>query len=134
MPDIRILFVDDEPDIREVVDVSLCLDPEIKTRACASGADALVTAAQWSPSLILLDVRMPLMDGLATLASLRENPRTAHIPVLFLTARMQSGEFEHYLSLGAQGVLSKPFDPMTLAALVRRHLPGSAGYLLRKTP
>ena len=55
MPDIRILLVDDEPDIREVVDVSLCLDPEIKTRACASGADALMTAAQWSPSLILLD-------------------------------------------------------------------------------
>jgi two-component system OmpR family response regulator len=58
---------------------------------------------------------------------LRENPRTAHIPVLFLTARMQSGEIERYISLGAQGVLAKPFDPMTLAALVRSHLPGSAG-------
>ena len=127
MTDIRILLVDDEPDIREVVDVSLCLDPDIKTRACASGADALVTAAQWSPSLILLDVRMPLMDGLATLASLRENPRTAHIPVLFLTARTQAAEIEHFISLGAQGVLSKPFNPMTLAALVRSHLPLPSG-------
>jgi CheY-like chemotaxis protein len=120
---IRILLVDDEPDIREVVDVSLGLDPEFKTRACASGADALAMAAEWLPSLILLDVMMPLMDGPTTLANLRRNPRTAHIPVVFLTARTQSGEIAHYISLGAQGVLSKPFDPMTLAVSVRSHLP-----------
>ena len=123
MTDIRILLVDDEPDIREVLDVSLGLDPEFKTRACASGADALVTAAQWSPSLILLDAMMPLMDGPATLANLRRNPRTADIPVLFLTARSQTAEIAHFISLGAQGVLSKPFDPMTLAASVRCYLP-----------
>jgi CheY-like chemotaxis protein len=123
MTDIRILLVDDEPDIREVVDVSLGLDPDFKIRACASGADALVTAAEWPPALILLDVMMPLMDGPATLAKLRKNPRTAHIPVLFLTARTQTDEIEQYISLGAQGVLSKPFDPMTLAALVRSYLP-----------
>jgi CheY-like chemotaxis protein len=126
MTDIRILLVDDEPDIREVVDVSLGLDREFRTRACASGADALVTAAEWSPSLILLDVMMPLMDGPATLANLRKNPRTAHIPVVFLTARTQADEIGQYISLGAQGVLSKPFDPMTLAASVRSYLPASA--------
>ena len=128
MTDIRILLVDDEPDIREVVDVSLGLDRDFATRACASGADALVTAAEWSPSLILLDVMMPRMDGPTTLANLRKNPRTAHIPVVFLTARTQSGEVEHYISLGAQGVLSKPFDPMTLAASVRGYLPASVGH------
>jgi CheY-like chemotaxis protein len=121
------LLVDDEPDIREVVDVSLGLDREFSTRACASGADALVTAAEWSPSLILLDVMMPLMDGPTTLANLRKNPRTADIPVLFLTARTQTAEIAHYISLGAQGVLSKPFDPMTLAALVRGYLPPPEG-------
>jgi len=123
MTDIRILLVDDEPDVREVVDVSLGLDPQFRTRACASGADALVMAARWSPSLILLDVMMPLMDGPTTLANLRKNPGTAHIPVLFLTARTQSAEIEQFISLGVQGVLSKPFDPMTLAALIRRYLP-----------
>jgi CheY-like chemotaxis protein len=123
MTDIRILLVDDEPDIREIVDVSLGLDREFTTRACASGADALVTAAEWSPSLILLDVMMPLMDGPTTLANLRKNPRTAHIPIVFLTARTQSSEIEHFISLGAQGVLSKPFDPMTLATSVRGYLP-----------
>jgi CheY-like chemotaxis protein len=126
MTDIRILLVDDEPDIREVVDVSLGLDREFKMRACASGADALVMAAEWSPTLILLDVMMPLMDGPATLANLRKNPRTAHIPVVFLTARTQAEEIEQYISLGAQGVLSKPFDPMTLAASVRSYLKSPA--------
>ena len=81
MTEIRILLVDDEPDIREVVDVSLGLDPQFKTRACASGADALIIAADWTPSIILLDVMMPFMDGPTTLANLRKNPRTAHIPV-----------------------------------------------------
>jgi CheY-like chemotaxis protein len=128
MTDIRILVVDDEPDIREVVDVSLGLDRELTMRACASGADALVMAAEWSPSLILLDVMMPLMDGPTTLANLRKNPRTAHIPVLFLTARTQSDEIEQYISLGAQGVLSKPFDPMTLATSVRSYLPPPADH------
>ena len=122
MTGIRILVVDDEPDIREVVDVSLGLDREFTMRACASGADALVMAAEWSPTLILLDVMMPLMDGPATLANLRKNPRTAQIPVVFLTARTQTDEIEQYISLGAQGVLSKPFNPMTLAASVRSYL------------
>ena len=122
MTDIRILVVDDEPDIREVVDVSLGLDREFKMRACASGADALVMAAEWSPTLILLDVMMPLMDGPATLANLRKNSRTAQIPVVFLTARTQADEIAQYISLGAQGVLSKPFNPMTLAASVRSYL------------
>lgn len=123
MTEIRILLVDDEPDVREVVDVSLGLDPQFKTRACASGADALITAADWTPSIILLDVMMPFMDGPTTLANLRKNPRTAHIPVVFLTARTRADEIEQYTSLGAQGVLSKPFDPMTLAASVRSYLP-----------
>jgi CheY-like chemotaxis protein len=128
MTDIRILLVDDEADIREVVDVSLGLDPQFRTRACASGADALVMAARWSPSLILLDVMMPLMDGPTTLANLRKNPGTAHIPVLFLTARTQREEIEQYISLGVQGVLLKPFDPMTLAASIRGYLPPPAAH------
>jgi two-component system OmpR family response regulator len=128
MTDIRILVVDDEPDIREVVDVSLGLDREFKMRACASGADALVMAAEWSPTLILLDVMMPRMDGPATLANLRRNPRTAQIPVVFLTARTQTDEIAQYISLGAQGVLSKPFNPMTLAASVRSYLTSPEGH------
>lgn len=118
----RILYVDDEPDIREVVDISLGLNPDFEVRECASGAEAIAAAAVWSPSLILLDVIMPEMDGPTTLAHLRENPQTSHIPVLFMTARTQAREVEHMISLGARGVIPKPFDPMTLALVVNSHL------------
>jgi CheY-like chemotaxis protein len=122
MTETRILHVDDEPDIREVVDLSLALNPEFHVRACSSGAEAIETAARWSPELILLDVMMPGMDGPTTLTHLRENPKTAEIPVLFMTARAQAREVEQFISLGAQGVISKPFDPMTLASEVQTHL------------
>ena len=70
----------------------------------------------------LLDVMMPGMDGPTTLSHLRENPQTSNIPVLFMTARAQAREVEQFISLGAQGVISKPFDPMTLASEVQTHL------------
>jgi CheY-like chemotaxis protein len=122
MTSLRVLHVDDEPDIREVVEISLGLDPDLSTRNCASGLDALGVAADWSPDIVLLDVMMPVMDGAATLARLRENPLTAAIPVIFMTARAQSCELELFRSLGAVGVIPKPFDPMTLAASVRAYV------------
>jgi CheY-like chemotaxis protein len=122
MSAVRILHVDDEPDIREVVDISLGLNPDFRVRQCASGTEAIAAASEWSPSLILLDVVMPGMDGPATLAQLRKNRQTSAIPVLFMTARAQTREVEQMISLGAQGVISKPFDPMTLALVVRQHM------------
>jgi CheY-like chemotaxis protein len=122
MSAIRILHVDDEPDIREIVDMSLSLNSDFQVRPCASGDEALTAAAEWSPDLILLDVMMPRMDGPTTLSCLRKNPKTAEIPVLFMTARAQPREVEQFIALGAQGVISKPFDPMTLAFTVRNHL------------
>jgi CheY-like chemotaxis protein len=122
MSAIRILHVDDEPDIREIVDLSLGLNPDFQVRSCGSGDEALAAAAEWSPELILLDVMMPRMDGPTTLSCLRKNPNTSEIPVLFMTARAQPREIEQFIALGAQGVISKPFDPMTLAFTVRNHL------------
>lgn len=122
MTGLRILHVDDEPDIREVVELSLGLDPAFTVKSCASGGDALAMVSNWRPDLILCDVMMPVMDGPATLARLRESPETARIPVVFMTARAQAREMEHFKSLGATGVIAKPFDPLTLAAFVRRQL------------
>jgi CheY-like chemotaxis protein len=122
MNPIRLLHVDDEPDIREIVDLSLSLNPDFQVRACGSGAEAITLAAEWSPQLILLDVMMPRMDGPTTLSHLRDDPRTSNIPVLFMTARAQNREVEQFIALGAQGVISKPFDPMTLASVVHSHL------------
>lgn len=122
MNPIRILHVDDEPDIREIVGLSLGLNPSFQVRACESGAQAIDTASEWSPELILLDVMMPHMDGPTTLSQLRKNPKTSAIPVLFMTARAQAREIEQFIALGAQGVISKPFEPMTLADEVSHRL------------
>jgi CheY-like chemotaxis protein len=136
---LRILHVDDEPDMRDVVEISLGLDPGLATRSCGSGEEALVTAVDWQPDIILCDVMMPVMDGPATLMRLRENALTANIPVIFMTARAQTRELDRFCSLGALGVIPKPFDPMTLAASVRGYVQPAqdplddlrAGFLLR---
>lgn len=119
---LRVLHVDDEPDIREVVEMSLALDPGLSVQSCSSGTDALSRVGEWVPDLILLDVMMPVMDGPATLVRLRATPASAGIPVVFMTARAQARELEHFRSLGAAGVIAKPFDPMTLAVSVRSYL------------
>lgn len=116
---VRILYVDDEADIREIAVMSLELDPGFVVRDCGSGAEAVPLAAAWSPRLVLLDVMMPVTDGPATLAALRAQPETANTPVAFVTARTGRDDVERLLALGACGVVPKPFDPMALAARVR---------------
>jgi EAL domain-containing protein (putative c-di-GMP-specific phosphodiesterase class I)/ActR/RegA family two-component response regulator len=118
----RVLHIDDDSHTLDVVAASLGLDPEFVVRDCRSGADGLTVAAEWQPDLILLDVMMPVMDGPSTLRHLREVPQTAEIPVVFMTARAQTSEIEHFKSLGTAGVITKPFDPKKLAASVRNYM------------
>ncbi len=122
MSALRVLLVDDEPFIRELVEISLALDPDISVKSCASGREALTEADQWSPDVILLDVMMPEMDGPQTLTHLREKDETAEIPVVFMTARAQNRDVAHFLTLGAVGVIPKPFDPVGLASEVKRYV------------
>jgi CheY-like chemotaxis protein len=123
MTALRILHVDDEADIREVVQISLGFDPGFVMRSCGSGQEALAATLDWRPDIILLDVMMPVMDGPATMLRLRENARTATIPVVFMTARAQTRELDRFRALGAVGVIPKPFDPMILPALIRSFVP-----------
>jgi CheY-like chemotaxis protein len=117
---LQVLYVDDEPDIREIAGLALQLDPGIQVRLAESGARALETlAGGWRPDVILLDVMMPAMDGPAVLAALRAQPRWATTPVVFITARTQAQDRQRLLELGALALISKPFDPMTLAKEVR---------------
>jgi CheY-like chemotaxis protein len=120
----RILYIDDEADIREVAEMALELDPGFEVRTCASGREGLAAAREWQPGLILLDVMMPELDGPGVLERLRQDPATAAIPVVFITARTQAHEVERLRALGARGVLAKPFDAMTLAGQVRELLDG----------
>ncbi|HKY80024.1 MAG TPA: response regulator [Sphingobium sp.] len=115
----RILYIDDEADLREIATISLELDPGFEVRTAASGSDGLEAARQWQPALILLDVMMPGMDGPATLAALAANPETSAIPVVFITAKTHPRHVGDLKALGARAVLAKPFDPMTLAGTVR---------------
>jgi CheY-like chemotaxis protein len=112
----RILIVDDEDDIREVAQVSLELVGGFEVMTASSGRAGLERARGSQPDAILLDVMMPDMDGPATLVELRADPTTSHIPVVFLTAKTQSAERLKLGQLGAAGILTKPFDPMQLAA------------------
>ena len=111
----HILLIDDEQDIREVVALSLESVAGWQVTAAASGAEGLALAKTTQPDAVLLDVMMPGQDGPATLRLLRNDQITCSIPVIFLTAKVQSIESERLRGSGAAGFLSKPFNPMTLA-------------------
>ena len=116
----RILYVEDEPDIRVVAQMALEAVGGFTVIACASGQEALNAAPGAGADLLLLDVMMPGMDGPSTLKGLRELPATANTPVIFMTAKVQAAEVAVYKGLGALEVIPKPFDPMELSAQIQR--------------
>lgn len=122
----RILVIDDEDDIREVAQVSLELVGGYDVVAASSGHAGLATAAAEQPDAILLDVMMPDLDGPSTFQRLQASAETRHIPVILLTAKVQAADRRRFADLGVQGVLAKPFDPMTLAGQVADVLGWSA--------
>jgi CheY-like chemotaxis protein len=113
-----ILYVDDEPDIREVVQMSLSLIGDVDVQVCESGEEALVLVPRLRPDLVLLDVMMPRMDGPTTLSRMRADPVMAHIPVIFMTAKALPQEMERFQDMGAVAVIPKPFDPIQLGGQV----------------
>jgi CheY-like chemotaxis protein len=115
----RILHVEDEPDIQEIAKISLEAVGGFMVETCSSGREAIDRAATFEPDLLLLDVMMPDMDGPTTLSELRKLPGLAETPTIFMTAKVQDHEIEHFKELGAVDVITKPFDPMTLADQVR---------------
>ncbi len=110
----RILLVEDEPDIRKIVQVSLQDIGGFTLETCGSGHEALEITKVRKPDLMILDVMMPVMDGPDTLREIHKVYNLKDIPVIFLTAKVQPHEVEKYLELGVIGVISKPFDPITL--------------------
>lgn len=115
----KLLYVDDDADIREVAVMSLEMDGTFEVRQAGGGREALATLDAWTPNVILLDVMMPEMDGPATLAEIRTRDALSGTPVIFITARAQAQDKAWLMGLGAAGVITKPFDPMTLAQDVR---------------
>lgn len=114
----RLLCADDEPDIRTILELALGLEPGISAEIFASGPELIERARRGEADAVLLDAMMPEVDGYETCRRLKADPATAHLPVVFLTARAQRGEQDSALDVGAVACLTKPFDPLTIASEV----------------
>jgi CheY-like chemotaxis protein len=114
-----ILYIEDDPDIQEIVKLALEQIGGFTVDICSSGSDAISLIARKQPQLVLLDVMMPGIDGLSTFRAIRSFPESRGLPVIFITAKVQKPEIEAYMKLGATGVIAKPFDAITLSDQVR---------------
>lgn len=114
----RILVIDDEDDIREVAQLCLEMVGGWEVLTADSGSEGFVLAEAEQPDAILLDVMMPDMDGLATFQKLQASIATQHIPVILLTAKVQSADRHRFAELGVTDMIAKPFNPLNLASQV----------------
>lgn len=114
----RVLFIDDEEDIRTLA--SFCLESEAgwQMLSASNGIEGITMAQNEQPDVILLDAMMPDLDGLQTIAQLQVNPATQQIPVIFVTAKVQASDRRNFYAAGAKGVINKPFDAITLASQI----------------
>ena len=118
----RILHVEDDPDIQAIAKLALERVGGFTVYGCKNGLVALDAIKQFKPDLLLLDVMMPAMDGPTLLKAVRAGDAGVEfvdVPAIFLTAKIQSHETAPYLAIGALAVLSKPFEPMSLANQIR---------------
>ena len=114
----KILVIDDEEDIQDVALVALEVVGGWEVITADSGSEGLHLAVTEQPDAILLDVMMPDLDGIATLEQLKANPVTQKIPVIFLTAKVQSGDRDRFAQLDIVDVIAKPFKTMSLSPKV----------------
>ena len=115
----RIMLVEDDPDIQLITRLSLEVGGGYEVRVCGSGAEAVQSAQAFAPDLILVDVMMPGMDGLATMDALREVPGVATTPMVFFTANTQEQVRRDLIRRGALDVITKPVEPSALVEQIR---------------
>jgi DNA-binding response OmpR family regulator len=121
----RILLIEDDPDIQTLIRLTLELTAGAQVEVASEGGAGVELARSWQPEVILLDRMLPDQDGCAVLQRLQDDPTTASIPVIFLSARAQQAEIDAALANGAVGYLVKPFDPMALAGEIDRIMEGA---------
>lgn len=115
----KILIAEDEPDIRELLIFTLQSFGGFEVVAASNGAEAVERAPDVNPDLILLDVRMPRMTGYEACRALKADPKTASIPIIFLSAKGQEAEVKAGLESGAMDYILKPFAPDLLVKRVQ---------------
>jgi CheY-like chemotaxis protein len=114
-----ILVIDDEDGIRNLIRFSLEALTPWTVLTAASGREGLAIAQAHPPDVILLDVMMPDLDGMATLAQIRLNPALQNTPIIFLTAKASATECADLLALGIAGVITKPFKAKMLVSQIK---------------
>jgi phosphate regulon transcriptional regulator PhoB len=114
----KILIVDDEKDIVKMLDYNLKKEG-FRTISAYDGEDALDSATRENPNLIILDLMLPGIDGLEVCKTLKKETKTAHIPIIMLTAKAQEADKIVGLELGADDYVTKPFSPRELIARVK---------------
>ena len=122
----KILIVDDEPDVVAMLETTLRADG-FDVVTAYDGIGALDVVTQERPSLIILDLMMPMMSGYEVCEQLKANPQTQSVPVVCLSSAHSSDARTKSLQAGAVELITKPFMPAELVAQIRRHLPDGAG-------
>jgi two-component system, OmpR family, alkaline phosphatase synthesis response regulator PhoP len=118
----RVLIIDDEETIQTVVAFGIRMAVGWEVIAASSGVEGIQTAQSVKPDVILLDVMMPEMDGIATFKALQTNAATEHIPVILLTAKAQTAEKRQFNDMGVSGVITKPFNALDLPGQISKIL------------
>lgn len=118
----RILLIDDEADIHKITEVGLMMEAGWELITADSSDKGLKLVFSEQPDAVLLDVMMPDRDGVATLQLIQQSTNAQNIPVIFMTAKAQAADRRRLYALGAKGVITKPFDPMTLASQISSFL------------
>ena len=119
----RILVVEDnQKNMKLFRDVLLATG--YRTLEATTGGQAVELAVEHAPDLVLMDIRLPDIDGVEALSRLRADERTASIPVLVVTAQAMQGDREQFLTAGFDGYISKPVNVVELVGIVRKHCEG----------
>jgi len=119
----RVLVVDDDASIRTLLEVSLRTEG-LEVDTARDGRDGLEQALVDPPDVVVLDVMMPELDGWGVAEGLAANPRTAGVPVVFLSARAQDADVARGRALGAAAYVTKPFDVFDLCELLHELVEG----------
>ena len=115
----RIMYVDDDPDLQDIVRVSLETRGGFTVACCDSGNQALEEIPNFKPDLVILDMVLPGMSGFQLLERMRHLRGVPWIPVIFLTSKIRPDQAEDFVKLGVIGIINKPLNPLELRHQVR---------------
>lgn len=116
----RVLLIDDEVTIREVLCTALSVIAGHEVLACGSAREALTQAEDFAPDLLLIDLMMPELDGIATLQAIRQLPGQAAVPAVFISATADPQLLARAQTLQPRAILRKPLDVVTIGATLER--------------